>query len=260
MKLAITKNDVLGAILTAGALAIVAWMQQSSLKTLQSQAQESASPEVYTREVARLAPQLKLLAKIPSFGFDNLIGDWSFLQFLQYFGDWRARDVTGYSLSPDFFQVTIPRDAKFVRAYVFLSTSTTLYAGEPQVTVDLMNQGLKQLDPKIFDQAYLVWVYKAIDELLFLGDQKAAQHSYDMAADWVSLQPTDEAKQSAAYYRRVANFLRTNPNSKQAQINAWLMVLSNAVSGRGQQLAIENLRRLGLKIILTPEGTVKVEP
>lgn len=260
MKLAFTKNDILGAIFTCGALVTVAWMQQASLKNLQIQAQEVQSPAAYQREVAQLKPQLQILAKMPSFGFDNLIGDWSFLQFLQYFGDWRARGVTGYGLSPEFFQVTIPRDAKFVRAYLFLSTSTTLFAGEPKITVNLMNQGLKQLDPKIFDQAYLVWVYKAIDELLFLGDQQAAQHSYEMAAQWVRLQNTSEAQESAAFYQRMADFLRTNPDSKQAQINSWLMVLSNAVSGRGQQAAIENLRRLGVKVTIDPEGNVKVEP
>lgn len=260
MKLALTKNDLLGAIFTCGALAVVAWMQQASLKTLQTQAQESLSPEVYQREVAQLKPQLQILAQMPSFGFDNLIGDWSFLQFLQYFGDWRAREVTGYDLSPYFFQVTIPRDPKFVRAYVFLSTSTTLFAGQPQITVELMNQGLKQLDPKVFDQAYLIWVYKAIDELLYLGDHKAAQQSYEMAAQWVSLQNTAKAKESAAFYQRMADFLRTNPDSKQAQINSWLMVLSNAVSGRGQQAAIENLRRLGVKVTIDATGNVKVEP
>ena len=40
-----------------------------------------------------------MLKNLPSFGFDNLIADWTFLKFLQYFGDDEARDVTGYDLA-----------------------------------------------------------------------------------------------------------------------------------------------------------------
>ncbi len=258
MKLKLTKQDLWGALFTLGALALVAWMQRNSLKTLQAQASQTLSPAEYTRQDAQTAAQLSLLSQLPSFGFENLMSDWAFLQFLQYFGDWRAREATNYDLAPEFFQVMIPRDPKFAQAYVFLSTSVTLYAGKPEITVGLMDEGIKELSPKTYKEAYLVPVYKAIDELLFLGNANAAAQSYDLAADWVSLNPTPETAGYADSYRQTAQFLRDNPDSKQAQINSWLMVLAYAVSGRGQQLAIENLRRLGVKVIIEPDGSVKI--
>ncbi len=252
-------QDLWGGAFVLLTLVCVAWMQRDSLKTLQNQATLTLSKAEYERQDAQTAAQLQLLRRIPSFGFDNLIGDWAFLQFLQYFGDWRARETTNYDLSPEFFQVIIPRDPKFAQAYVYLSTSVTLYAGQPDITIDLMDQGIKELSPKIYNEAYLVPVYRAIDQLLFLGDANAAAESYELAADWVSYQNTPEAQASADYYRNTAKFLRDNPDSQQAQINSWAMVLAYAVSGRGQQLAIENLRRLGVKVTIEPDGRVNIE-
>lgn len=257
--LKLTKHDILGGLFILVALGLVAWMQQDSLKTLQAEAQATLTTREYERQDAQTATQLNLLARVPSFGFENLLGDWAFLQFLQYFGDWRAREATNYDLAPDFFKIIIPRDPKFAQAYVYLSTSVTLYAGQPDVTVALMDRGIEDLSPEIYPEAYLVPVYRAIDQLLFLGDSKAAAQSYELAADWVSYQKTPDAQASADYYRKTAKFLRDNPNSKQAQINSWVMVLAYAVSGRGQQLAIENLQRLGVKVTIAPDGRVQIE-
>jgi len=114
---------------------------------------------------------LDVIQRFPSLGFSNIIANWAYLNFIQYFGDNAARNQIGYGLSPNFFQVIVNHDPNFINAYLLLDPATTLFAGEPTMSVKIMTQGLNTLTPKVKD-AYLVWIYKAINELLFLGEEK----------------------------------------------------------------------------------------
>jgi hypothetical protein len=116
--------------------------------------------KLFKTEVKAEKVRLNLLQKVPAFGFDNLLGDWAFLNFIQYFGDDEARAATGYRLSPDYFDVIIDRDPKFLQAYFFLSGSGSLYAGMPERSVTLMEKGLKSLSPQSPPKSYYVWRYK----------------------------------------------------------------------------------------------------
>ncbi|HEY9850031.1 MAG TPA: hypothetical protein V6D28_11270 [Leptolyngbyaceae cyanobacterium] len=202
--------------------------------------------------------RLKLIKNLPSFGFNNLIANWVMLNFIQYFGDDPVRDRTGYDLSPDYFEIIIERDPRFFESYVYLSTSITMYAGKPEKSVALMEKGLNFLSPEMIGKYYYIWRYKGIDELLFLGNAKAAQKSFEMAAKWASIRPDRESQNVAALSQRTAGFLSKNPNSKSAQVGAWAMVLGNAVDDRVRQLAIDRIQKLGGKVTVTPETGVQV--
>ncbi len=233
-------------------------LQLPQLNQLKNTA-KSASPEALQREVESEKVRLNLLQKFPAFGFDNLLADWVFLGFLQYFGDDEARDVTGYPLSPEYFKVILNRDPKFLKAYLFLSGSTSLFAGLPEQSVALMGKGLKSLSPQSPPKSYYVWRYKATDELLFLGDAQAARQSFEKAADWASTYPDEESQTVAAISRQTAQFLARNPVSKSAQVTAWSMVLTSAPDDRTRQLAINRIEALGGKVVITPEGAVRLQ-
>lgn len=218
------------------------------------------SPATLNQDVQTEKVRLNLLQQIPSFGFDNLFADWVFLNFLQYFGDDEVRAKTGYGLSPDYFEVILNRDPRFLSAYLFLSSSTSLYAGMPERAIALMNQNLKLLSPTVPHQAYYIWRYKGIDELLFLGDAAAAQQSFTTAAQWASVYPDAESQQVAAISQKTAEFLSRNPASKSAQIGAWTMVLSNPVDQATRNLAISRIKALGGEVTITPDGIVQVKP
>ncbi|PSO71434.1 MAG: hypothetical protein BRC40_11625, partial [Cyanobacteria bacterium QH_8_48_120] len=138
----------------------------------------------YLRQEENQATNLNSLKTLPSFGFDNLFADWLYLNFIQYFGNGEARSETGYSLSPEYFEAVVNHDPRFVQAYLALSPATTLYAGQPQKTVALIEEGLQSISPEISRKSPYLWMYKGSDEMLFLGDTEAAQHSYEMAAKW----------------------------------------------------------------------------
>ncbi|NEP48589.1 MAG: hypothetical protein F6K65_07030 [Moorea sp. SIO3C2] len=249
----------LGAIIILlGCILAVGKLQQPQLNALK-QSSKNTSPADLQRDVEATQVYLNLLERLPTFGFDNVLADWVFLNFLQYFGDQDARRITSYQLSPEYFDIIINRDPKFLTAYFFLSSSSSLYAGMPEKSVALMEKGLQSLSPKVPPQSYYVWRYKGIDELLFLGDPKAAQQSFQKSADWASQSPDEQSQNVAEISRKTADFISRNPTSKIAQVSAWSMVLNNSPDPRTSKIAISRIEALGGQVIITPEGAVKIK-
>ena len=230
-------------------------LQHKQLRTAENKITER---EYFDIEKAKKA-RLSILKKIPNFGFSNLIADWSYLQFLQYFGDEKARETTGYSLSSDYFEIVVNHDPRFIRSYFLLSPATSLFAGEPQKTVDIISRGLKSVSANTSPEAYYLWIYKANDEMLFLGNTEAAKESYEMASAWAEQSDLPTAKNSAASTKRTAKFLEDNPKSLIAQVSAWTMVLSSSPDAKTQQKAIEKIEDLGGEIFVSPEGKINVK-
>lgn len=226
---------------------------QQLLNSRQTDSLETLEKEIQSEHI-----RLNLLKQTPSFGYDNLIADWVYLFFLQYFGDEEARAKTGYSSSPEYFEVILGHDPRFLAAYLGLSTSTSLYAGLPERSIELMEQSLQFLSPQVPEKSYYVWRYKGIDELLFLGNSQAAQKSFTKTADWASTYSDEESKNVAKFSRTTGEFLSHNPDSKRARISTWLMVLNNGVDEKTQKRAITEIEALGAKIVKTPEGNYKI--
>jgi hypothetical protein len=221
--------------------------------------QDSATTETLQKELSSEKQRLQLLQKLPSFGYANLMANWVYIQFLQYFGDDVARGKTDYSLSPEYFTVILDRDPRFLQAYLGLSTSTSMYAAMPQRAVELSEKGLKSLKPQVPKHSYYVWRYKGVDELLFLGDSQAAKTSFANASNWASTY-TDANSQNVAYIsRKTSEFISKNPNSKRAQIGAWTMVLNYQVDKRGRERAIQGIEALGGKVIAQPDGSNSIQ-
>lgn len=240
-------------------IGVIGSLQVPQLKRLSNRA-KNASPQELKQDINSEKLRLNLLQKTPAFGYDNLSADWVFLNFLQYFGDDDARAVTGYSLSPDYFEIIVDRDPRFLGAYTGLSTSISLYAGRPEKSVALMEKGLKSMSPHSPPKSYYVWRQKGIDELLFLGNAQAARQSFQKAAEWASTYSDRESQVVAALSRRTAEFLARNPTSKSAQVVAWTMVLNYATDDRTRKIAISRIEALGGQVIVTPQGVMQVRP
>lgn len=199
------------------------------------------------RETQQNKVLLKFLKITPSLGFDNLIADWTFLKFIQYFGDAKAREYTDYSLNPDYFQVVVDKDPRFVTAYFLLNPATTIFSGRPDLSVKLLSQGLEYISPQQ-PQAYQVWFYKGIDELLFLGKPSSAEKSYRIAYEWSKYSDNPFSLNAGQRALEIANFLAENPDSTKAQASAWMSIFINANDAKTQQLALEKIKQLGGKL------------
>jgi tetratricopeptide (TPR) repeat protein len=246
----------IGSIL--GAFTVIFYLQTPQLVALKQRGKLLSKAELQRAE-AKAKVQLSLVKTLPAFGFDHLVADWYFLDFLQYFGETDVRQQAGFGAAMNYFDIILDRDPRFFNAYYYLSNTGSLYAGEPERSVALMNQGLKKLSPRVPDRSYYIWRLKAVDELLFLGKIPEARNSMLTAADWAKQYPNEEGQRVAKLSQKTANYLARNPNSKQAQFDAWNMVLNSAVDESVMKRAILEIRRLGGKVNVNPDGTLKVE-
>jgi tetratricopeptide (TPR) repeat protein len=247
----------LGCIL--GACAVIVYLQTPQLASLKHQ-RKNLSKAALQQEEANSKVQLQIAKTLPTFGFHNLVADWHFIDFIQYFGDNEVRKKAGYAAAMEYFEAILDRDPRFFYAYFFLSSTGSLYAGQPERSVEIMDRGLKFLSPKVPDRSYYIWRLKAVDELLFLGKIPDARNSMQTAANWASQYPDREGQLVAKVSQGTANYLQRNPHSKRAQFDAWNMVLSGAVDDFVIRRAIVEIRATGGNVTISPTGELKVEP
>jgi hypothetical protein len=238
-------------------IAVVIHSQSSRLASIKRQ-QDDLSKLVLQTEETKLKASLSIAKILPTFGFYNIIADLHFINFVQYFGDTDLRDKVGYGAAMEYFDVMLDLDPRFLYGYFYLSGTGSLYAGNPERSVALMNRGLKFLSPAVPDRSYYVWRLKAVDELLFLGNTSEAYKSMSTAANWAKQNSSEESQNVAQISLKTAKYLSRNPNSKQAQFDAWKSVLDTAVSDDIARRAIRGIQSTGGKIIVQPNGKFKV--
>lgn len=221
------------------ALAGVIGLQRLSLrKTFQPE-------EEYVRQAKATATALSVQKQFPSFGFDNLLADWAYLQFVQYFGDTEARRATDYSLVPEYFEMVVDNDPRFVRAHLIFSTANSIFAAEPQKTVDYLSESLEFLSPEVHPRAYAIWQFKGLDEMMLLGDIEAAKYSYARAAEWAEAVGEENIARRA---KETAAFLETNPDSKRARVTGLVTILTWQPDEQTRQKVIQQIEELGGKV------------
>ena len=246
---------VSGAIGAAALAGVVAMQSSGQLGGVESQGEKPApaiSAASFKQSEQQEGLRLKTLKALPTFGFDNLVADWTFLKFLQYFGDDEARTVTGYRLSQDYFDIITRHDPKWVEIYPFLSIAVSFYQAKPEIAVKLMERGTSALSPQIDPQAWRVWRNKGLDELLLLGDTTESARSHDMAAQWV--EGTPEGQKLAPMFRATANFLRRDPDSVPVRFAAWSTVYYQTTDKFVRLRAKQALVKLGAQVRKDKDG------
>ncbi len=192
--------------------------------------------------------RLQMLKQFPTFGFDNLIADWTFLNFLQYYGDTPVREKTGYSLSPEYFDIITRRDPRFVDTYLFLSGTVSYQLAKPELAIQMMDRGIAALSPQIHPKAFQVWRFKGLDQLLLLGDVPGSIKSHEMAAEWTKGTPDVGLE---PIYRQIADFLRKDPNSVPVRLESWATIYAQATQVKDKQTqarAQQEIEKLGWQL------------
>ncbi len=216
--------------------------------------------QFFIQQEKQLDAESTLHKNMPGFGFDNLIADWNFLKYIQYMGDTEARKITGYSVITNYFETIVKKDPRFVDANLAISTSNSLFAGNPNKTVELLEKSLESINPSISSHPFFLWSYKATDEVLFLGDFEAAKSSYRTAAEWSKLSNLEGKEAIANRFLETISFLETEPDSISVQISAWTLVLSNNSDQKIKDYALQKIEELGGIITRKPNGIVEIRP
>ena len=184
----------------------------------------------------------------PNLGFSNLKADWSYLNFVQYFGDKKARETIGYKLVPNYFETISHIDPRFTQAHLKLSIANSMYAGDPETTIALMQQVLDSIEP-MSEEAVAVWTSKGLDELLFMGDKKAAIESYKMAEQWAELVQSDRPEHTVKDLEETLESIG-EIELKEAQLRAWSSVLVHIKDYQHRSEIIARLDRIKDEILV----------
>lgn len=229
---------------TNGAIALIAiggivLLQQATIK----RAPQGLEDPVLAQD--RTRTQLQLAARMPSLGFDNLLANWAFLSYLQYFGDTEVRQATGYTANEDYFELMTLRDPRFTTLAPFISAGVAYYAGKPEKSVALMTRMTDVLDPKHQPDAFWVWRFKAFDQYLLLNDIPATVASLEMASRWAAM--TSKYRRVAPFFQETADFLRRDPNTLAVRFYSWNEVYQAAVDRLVIQRAEQELLAMGAK-------------
>jgi hypothetical protein len=254
----IKQSVVFAAVMSA--LVVAAMGMQSSKLTSLRAVDKSLDPAVLKRESQLRANRLELMKTVPKFGFNNVVSNTTFIDFLSYFGNQNARNVDGYALGFDYFDVILKQDPRFFLAYYFLSGTGSNYMGDPARSVNIMNEGFKSIGPRSPEYSYYLWRLKATDELLFIGDSEAARTSMQTAANWAKQIGDEEGQRVANISQKSADYLAKNPTSKQARFAAWAGILDTAIDNNARRLAVAKIRELGGKVEQDAAGQIKLTP
>jgi hypothetical protein len=217
--------------LSIAVLAITAIVKLQQPQLSQLAAREVASEADQREEALRLS----LVSRSPSFGFDNLLADWAFLNLIQYDGDTATRKAVGYELAPKYFELITRLDPRFVDSYIFLSGIMTYQMGRPEEAIALMDRGTSALTPKDTPKAFLVWRLKGLDQLLMANDLQGAQFSYDQAGDWALASKDEGSRQVGPIFKQTAEFIRTDPNNRTVLLWSWSSIYDQAVMTRDEK-------------------------
>ena len=238
-------------------IASIVFLQKDSLSELET----VKNYDTYHKEQLAFTSAAKVRKEIPSFGFNNLLADLTFLKFVEYFGDAEAREITGYSTVTDYFEDIVNRDPNFIQSHLVMSAANSLFTGKPEETVSLINKALEKVDLKAPHYPFLLWTYKAVDETIFTGDLKAARHSYEIAARWArQYKEVELGKEMARRYDKTAKYLASNPDPTEAQFGAWMSILYTTKDQKTQAHILKQIKNLGAEVNITPDGRLDIKP
>jgi len=214
----------------------------------------------YQKVETEESQKLTLLAKTPRLGFDNVLADWLYLQFIQYFGDTEAREKTGYGLVPDYFLLISEDDPHFVEALNLLEVGNSLFAAQPEVSIELLEKALGKIQPKFISRIppYYLWRAVGNNELLFIGNTEAAKEAYQKSIEWANHYKDDDSRRIIDISERSINFLNKNPDSTAARIGAWVSILANNSDPKTAKRVMEEIEKLGGTISTNSDGSLRI--
>jgi hypothetical protein len=222
--------------------------------------EKKLSTEDYKKLVKDEKTHLGFLSHVPSMGIDNIIADWGYLRFIQYFGDVPARDKTGYGLLPKYYQLLVDKDPHFTDALSKLDVATSLFGGQPETSAGFLGRALSKIPKKFITSVppYYLWRAKGNNELLFAGDVDAAEESYRHSIEWAKAYDDDESRRMIDINKSSLEFLANNPDSREARIGAWVGILANKPDKKTVERVIKEIKALGAQVVVEPNGNIKV--
>lgn len=188
------------------------------------------------------SPEITLLpskecVKAFALGFDDVIADIYWLEFIQYFGNSAARHRDNFRKAYDYLDLITSLDPHFVPAYYFAAFVLGQERREPQRAAELINRGISS-NP---DNWYLPYV-AGINQYLYAHDDIKAAKYYRMAAKY---------PEAPKWLGRQAKILEAEIPSVIKVINVWDSIYASASDSTVKECARAKLLELWGRIYKT---------
>jgi tetratricopeptide (TPR) repeat protein len=169
------------------------------------------------------------------FGMDNLVADWYWLQYVQYFGDGVARKKTNFDYCDDYLELITALDPKFVKAYAAASYAVAGMQDNPDKALQILARGIK-LNPATEGSWELYRNYAGV-AFLYKKDLPTAAKYFAKAADAPGA-PEVFRSFAAAFYNRM--------NDKERAVSLWVQYYREAPTQELKDKTKKNLIDLGV--------------
>jgi tetratricopeptide (TPR) repeat protein len=192
------------------------------------------SPTVLTAPPVLPRPEI---AQTLSFGLRNLLADWYWLQFVQYFGDIAAREKTNYHYSAAYLELITALDPQFIGAYSAASYAVAEAQQNPDRALQLMRQGIARNQGR---HVPLMWsLYQRAAGVAFLY-----KNDYGLAAQYfeAALKEPGAPRVLQAF---AAAFYRAN-NDWERAIPLWIDVYLSSPVPQNRKNAKNQLLKMGV--------------
>lgn len=184
---------------------------------------------------------------MPSFGGQNLLADFLWLRFVQYFGDTEVREKTGYGLNFEYLQAITDRNPQFENAYLIANLAVAAKMGRTDLAEQLLLKGI-QHDP----DSYYLWQYRGFLHFMYTGDVKKAAYSFRQNAGLAVAQEGNAKQHWGNYWLLMAKSLETFPPTPWLRRSVWQEIYFDNANKETQAHALKQLKTLG--VILKPDG------
>jgi hypothetical protein len=175
-----------------------------------------ASADTRAMKSAEVLPKAEVL-KMVSLGYDQILADIYWLNFIQYFGDTNARLVDHYDRCYDYLSLISALDPHFIQAYWFAAFAVGTEQKRPDLAEKIISRGLSNNQ----DNWYLPYI-AGVNEFINSKDDKKAAKYYKMAAKFPGSPP---------WLSRQAQILDTNLPRIFKEIRTWATVYESNPDG-----------------------------
>ncbi|MBX9686526.1 MAG: hypothetical protein K2X27_07475 [Candidatus Obscuribacterales bacterium] len=181
----------------------------------------------------RFIPKPKLTAAF-SLGFNRLLADVYWLNFIQYYGDYKACRDERFKYAGDYLRLILALDSHFINAYWFAAFVLGGDLGQYKEAKELLNYGIKE-NPDDWSLPYIA----GFNQYIYANDDKEAAKYYRLAA---------KVKGSPAYLNDLAKIMESHVAVKiRKEVRTWEKIFQNS-SGQVKEKARDNLQRLWSEI------------
>ncbi len=180
--------------------------------------------------------------RLVSLGFDQVLADFYWLEFVGYVGDTTQRRVDRYALADQYLELITGLDPTFVQAYWFVAFIIGSEQERPQRADELLNRGI--------DANRDNWILPFIagnNQYLYANDGVAAARYYRMAAKFPG---------APEWLGRQANILESNAPQLIKHAYSWLSIFNSAEQSLVKERAREQCIKLWIGVFKTAPNDV----